>query len=210
MSSKSVNRPKAGIRTVGSQQILLTEAETRCFYIARDYQRKSLRRALLPLDLQQWRAGFNRLGWSKTPLVLTAQCLILLLAFVPMLVWLLGKSVVSLIAFPFRYAQTFFVPKDLNAPGEKTLVGIHNAFNRHLNLSASDYVACINDWIKVLYGEEASRRLNFDQAIKVEINKKINQHANSDLAATTRSMVAVMREKVSKELGHYGKARGLH
>ena len=210
MSKTKLKQPQSGLRAVGSQHILLTEAESRCFFIARDYQRKSLLRSLIPFELSQWSAGFDGLGWSKNPLVLAIQWLVLTLALIPMCVWLLVKCCLRWVAFPFRYLGTFSVPKDLSAPGEKTLVGIHNAFGRHLDLNAGDYIACLNDWIKILYGEETSLRYNLNNAIKVELDKNKIRGKNEDLTTAMRSLVAVSREKISKELGHYGQVERLH
>lgn len=194
---------------MGSQQVLLTEAESRCFYIARDYQRKFLLRSLVPEELQQWRMGYNKLGWSKNPFVLAAQWMVLVLAVVPMCVWLVLKCCSRLLVFPIRYLRTFTVPKNLKAPGEKTLVGIHNAFSGHLNLGAGDYIACINDWIKVLYGEEISAHYNLENIMNVELGRH-RQFSGHALSTAMRPLVAVSREKLSKQLGHYGRVERLH
>jgi len=204
MTKLSPRKNTPGLRAVGSQQTLLTEAESRCFYVARDYQRRSLLRSLLPLELSQWRVGFEKLGWSNNPFILTIQWLVLVLALVPMSLWLLVKCCWRWGVFPFRYLGTFFPPKDLRAPGEKTLVGIHNAFARHVDLSVSDYIACINDWIRILYGEEKSVRYNLSNAIKLELDKKQQIGHRTEMADVMRSLVAITREKLSKELGHYG------
>ena len=205
MNKQNLVKPNK-LTALGRQGLLLTEAESRCFYIARDYQRRSLLRSLAPVELRRWRAGFNKLGWSKNPLVLAIQWLVLLIALVPMLVWLAVKSCVRILLFPIRYLRTYTVPKDLRAPGEKTLVGIHNAFSRHLNLSAADYVACINDWIRILYGQETVMGHDLERFVDDEREK----YQDRGVAATTRSLLAISREKLSKQLGHYGQSKHLH
>ncbi len=200
------------LKEIGLQRLLLTEAESECFEIARNYQRRELIRSLAAPELNHWREGFNKLGWSKNALVFGAQSLILLIALGPMLIWLGFKWVFRLIVFPFRYIKTFFVPKTLSAPGEKTLVGLHNAFSMHMNLGASDYVCCLNDWIRVLYGENKLSERQLNDLVGDEL-RNIQFHTadtDSDLTLAHRSMVSVSREKLSKALGHYGKSERIH
>jgi hypothetical protein len=197
------SQPRSKLRTLGSHQILLTEAESRCFYAVRHHQRRALFRSLTPWEVGKWRIAFQKLGWSSNPLVLAVQALILAIAFVPMCLWLLVKCSLRWFLFPFRYLGTFLIPRDLKAPGEKTLVGIHNAFGRYINLSAGDYVACINDWIKILYGDETLARHNLENLINIEAPNSKNR--DKDIATAMRSLLSVSREKLSKELGHYGR-----
>lgn len=204
--------PPPELREIGLQRLLLTEAESECFEIARNYQRRRLVRSLAVPELNRWRTGFNKLGWSKNSVIFGVQCLILLLALGPMLVWLGIKLSFRLFAFPFRYIKTFIVPKSLSAPGEKTLVGLHNAFSNHLNLGASDYVCCLNDWIRVLYGEAKLNEKQLSTFVNDEL-KTIQQHAvdeDTDLMSAHRLMVSASREKLSKALGHYGHSERIH
>jgi len=210
MNSLKPQKSHGGLREVGINHVLLTDAESRCFDIARNYQRKGLVRSLAPRELWRWRNEFHKLGWSKNGLVLGIQGLILALALIPMSLWLIAKCCLRLILFPYRYLLTFIVPKDLKAPGEKTLVGLHNAFHSHLNLGATDYIACLNDWIKILYGEKTLDQHNLQQLMETELKKVHYQGQNDDLSGSLRSVVAVSREKLSKELGHYLKSQRVH
>ena len=195
------------IKTVGPRQVLLTSAELQCFKVARSYQRKVLVRRLLKSDYRAVTAGFGRLGWSKNPVILAIQWVILIIAAPFLLAWLLLRLVVSLLLFPFRYVYTYFTPTDLAAPGEKTLVGIYNAFNRYMNLDAASYIACLNDWIRILYGEEVFRKYNVNGYLSAELERLgIDERKAREPQQFTphlRSILSVSREKLSKTLGHY-------
>lgn len=206
MKPSTYSLPPAGLRQIGRTKTLLTESESQCFSIARDYQRKHLIRSLVPEEFKHWTAGFKNLGWSKNPLVLAIQASILLLAIPPISVWLVFKCTLRLLAFPVRYVKTYITPKDLAAPGEKTLVGMHNAFSRHLCLGAVDSIACLNDWVKILYGERACQQYQTKVWLNPEISK-LEHPVGNDLSPALRSVVAVSREKLSKQLGHYVQIR---
>lgn len=195
------------IEAVGSRHILLTSVELQCFKVARSYQRKVLVRRLLQSDYKAVRAGFGRLGWSKNPVILGIQWVILIFSAPFLLVWLLLRFAASLLSFPFSYLHTFLTPKDLAAPGEKTLVGIYNAFNRYMNLDAVSYIACLNDWIRILYGDDVLKKYNLNAYLSAELQRLgiSEQHAREPHLFTPhlRSILGVSREKLSKTLGHY-------
>jgi hypothetical protein len=199
------------IQSVGHRQVLLTSAELQCFKTVRVYQRKVLVKQLLRSDIEVVKQGFVRLGWSTNPVILAVQWLILFLAAPLLLLWLLVRFAFGLLLFPFRFLQTYLVPKDLTAPGEKTLVGIYNSFNRYMNLDAASYVACLNDWVRILYGEEVLRQYNLNDYLQKEMQRLgINDRTASNSNQYTpelRSLLGASREKLSRQLGHYLKPK---
>ncbi|GAB1259789.1 hypothetical protein [Aurantivibrio plasticivorans] len=116
------------------------------------------------------------------------------------------KALFHLVAFPFRYFSTFVIPGDLAAPGEKSLVGIHNAFAKYNTLGVDDYVDCMNEWITVLFGKDALEKHNLSGYLEAEVSRlriERKHQADSEFAPTVRSLLANRRERLSRALGHY-------
>jgi hypothetical protein len=175
--------------------------------VACSYQRKVLLKQLLKSDLQALQQGFNRLGWSKNSLILAVQWSVLIATGPFLFAWLLIRFFIGMCAFPFRYFGTYLVPKDLVAPGEKTLAGIYNAFNRYMNLDAISYIACMNDWIKILYGDKMFEQHNLGGYLRYEMTRlgltPEDKSGEKPFTPQLRNLLAVSREKLSKQLGHY-------
>lgn len=184
---------------------LLTEVEVECFEIGRQLQRKALCKKSFD------GAGFFRaismssLSWSKTPWRFTVQ-LFLYLVFLPInIVWQLLKQCWLWMLFPFRFIGTFLPPRGFNAPGEKTLQGIHNQFTPYFGLQGRDYIECINRWVKVLYGLDKAKYHNFARYLHQERRRLKDQGVNdpSFLAVTYRNQLSAARQRLSNDLGNY-------
>lgn len=203
-TNESKTSPAPGLKKVGSGNTLLTDAEYRCFFVARTFQRKHLVRTLIPREIKRWRKGLRTLGWSRNPFIFIVQFLVICFAAIPMSLWVILKGIGLLLVFPFRYIGSFITPKSLQAPGEKTLVGIHNAFSKYIQLGTIDTIACLKEWIEILYGDRASQHHEVKTWMEQE-TIKLKQQNSDELTPAMRSLVAVSREKLSKQLGHYGK-----
>lgn len=198
------------IESVGRRHILLTSEELQCFEVVRYYQRKVLVSKLIKSDFEAIKRSISHVGWSGTPLVLVAQWVVLILIMPFLLLWLLIRFLVASVLFPFRYFQTYLIPKDLAAPGEKSLAGVHNAFSRYMNLDVASYVDCANEWVRILYGDEALKNFNLNDLLTEEIQRLgIGDAAKNEqkklFTPEVRTLLAASREKLSRELGHYFK-----
>ena len=181
--------------------VVMTKNERRCFEAAMRWQRRQLVQelghALVP------RLPFLHLLTSTsaiTKLLYTMVVLVLL----PLLavIWLL-RSLVQIIALPYRIALTHTSPRGLKAPGERNIQGIHNAFTRHFDLSPENYVNCVNDWIAILYSEEALEFVRMDQLVNL---KRLEQSVFTGVEVPIpqlRNTLSQARETLSKKLGHY-------
>ncbi len=191
------------IKSLGLHHILLTEEESRCFWVAREYQRKTLRRRLFVGGGYLW-ADWKSLEWSKNPLVLLVQCLAFMLLAPLFLLQLLLKKVIQALLFPFEYGKTYCVPASLAAPGEKTLAGLHHAFAPHVPMGMREYVSCLTDWISILYGPQAAQQFNVKHYLQAHA---LESAGTIEMNPALRTMVTVARDQLSKELGHYGVAQ---
>ncbi len=193
------------IKALAKQRVLLTKSESRCFFIARNYHRKKLWREITALNQIVWPVNLSGLSWSDYPIRFVAQLLVLL-ATIPLIVtWQLLKLTGKLLYFPFRYAETFFIPRDLAAPGERTIAGIHNAFNRYFDLPPDDYICCIDDWIRELYGEELAKAYSLRRYFDKELSrfKSVHEGIREQFSNSFRRHIAIARERLSRDLGNY-------
>ena len=196
---------RSAIRKLGKHGVLLSRSEFACFHIARRYQRHTLRRQVLALDHLLWPRALDRLRWSSSPLRRCGQGLVLAVSLPFIVIGQLLGRLLGLLLFPFRYARTFAIPRGLAAPGEKTLVGIHNAFARFFDLPPEAYINCVDEWIRALYGCERSLREYLSATVVAEgvAESAAEGTAETDLSPSMRSYIAVARERLSKELGNY-------
>ncbi len=187
---------------------LLSEAESACFDIARRYHRRRLVADLVDVKALFWPRNLKRLSWSNDGSRFIVQCLVLTVYLPLNFIFQLLKSAQNILFFPFRFAVSWLTPGSLHAPGEKNLVGLYNAFFPFLRLSPEDAVACIDEWVPVLYGSAKAKvhrlaRYVDDERIK---QMKIAQQSGV-MAASFRSYRAIARERLSKDLGHYTGSR---
>ena len=183
---------------------LLSEAEAACFDIARKYQRKAILAGVIDLERLFWPANVARLTWSEGSFRFLVQCAILVVYLPLNTFFQLLKSLHSLVMLPFRLAATLFTPSGLHAPGEKNLVGLYNAFFPYLELKPEDAVACLDDWVPVLYGGAKAQQYKLARYADDERLKQLRAAEQSGvMAASFRSFRAIARERLSKDLGHY-------
>ena len=174
----------------------LTLAEAQCFERAQYWQRKSLQRQLIQ--------GFTPKMWFKFLYRTHTRSSIILLTIVssPLIVaYHLAKAVILLLAYPFRRLKLSIVPANIHGAGERNLKGIHNAFHQHINLPADYYIACVNDWIEILFGKQALESHRMEHHLDME--RVLNKDFPDYLSGHTRNVVYMARDSISDILGHF-------
>lgn len=185
--------------------VMLTAKECRCYRIAQGYRRQFLLHGVLSVYRIVWPRLLSRVSWSRDWSRRVAQIILLLLLLLwPVIVlWGLLEYVILLVRFPAELIGTYRVPKTVRSPGEKTLAGIHNAFQQVLELPDGMYIRCIDDWLPILFGERGEGQLMVEFVERERQRQRAVEVSEFQLAAQMRSELAVAREKLSKRLGHY-------
>lgn len=184
---------------------LLTEQESECLRAGRQLQRK----ALIAYSFNG--SGFfnalrmTSLSWSRSPWRFVLQLALYWLCLPFVLIGQLLRQSWLWLLFPFRYVGTFFLSDSIQAPGEKTLDGIHHQFSPYLNLKGRDYIQCVNLWVKILYGPEKAKYHNFARYLHQERRRLQDQGINDPafLAVTYRKQITEARARLSRDLGNY-------
>lgn len=192
------------ITVIGRQGVLLTNRESQCYDVAQRQRRLALKRRIVGLHRIFWPAIMDNVGWSAQWWRLGLQALLLLALWPLLTFWGLISYLARLIQFPYHYWQTMRVPAALKAPGEKTLIGIHNAFGSVLEMDEADYIECLDRWVECLFGPEIAKekRLSLYLA-KLSGERKDIDYRTGAVAKGLRSNLSVAREYLSKDLGHY-------
>ncbi|TVZ41310.1 hypothetical protein P886_0654 [Alteromonadaceae bacterium 2753L.S.0a.02] len=169
----------------------------RCFKAVQHWQRRELKFALRQALRPQLPDFLDRQVHSPANRVLRGVFIVLSSPLI-LLSWL-ARSLAQLCLFPYRYALTLILPKGLYAPGERNLQGIHRAFSPYHNLSIPFYLKCVNDWVLILYGLEASRHHKIETHIYSQTSTTLKEFQ----AYPTRQSVSMARESLSRALGYY-------
>ncbi len=192
------------IKVIGKQGVLLTDQEFQCYRYAKQLRRRALWRGVRAIQRILWPELLDNVEWSRVFWRKFLQLFILTLMWPIIALWGLAVYLVTLVKFPFKLFQTWLVPSTLRAPGEKTLVGIHNAFNSVLDLEQSDYIECINGWVSILFGASVALDKNLSiYLLQVSSERKDIDHRTGAVAEGLRSNLSVAREYLSRDLGHY-------
>lgn len=173
----------------------------RCFQAAMKWQRKELQQELFrSLSLRLPYIGYFRNKNVLVKLVYSA----IMLALIPLLtvLWLVNAAL-HMLFFPYRYWAAYVKPRNLKGPGERNIQGVHNAFTKHLNLSPELHIQCVNDWVGILYGEEALRGNRMENYVDVSKFKQQRAFTPSTTTAQLRSTLTIARETLSQNLGCY-------
>ncbi len=195
------------IKRVGTQGVLVTQEELSCWRIYRRYQRQQLFKEALALDCLVWPLFLRRLEWPDSLAMKFIQSLLIIGVWPVLFVGALIRLLACWFTFPARLIATFITPKQFQAPGEKSLLGLHNAFAclgiSSIVLSASLSNACVNEWVGLLYGEQVARERTLDSYIQRVERERDELECSEPLGASLRDEVTVARERLSRDLGHY-------
>ncbi len=183
--------------------VMLTAKERRCYRVAQGYRRQFLLRGVFSVYRIVWPYLLSRVAWSRDWWRRAAQFILLLLLWPLIVLWGLLEYMVLLVRFPVEFIGTYRVPKTVRSPGEKTLAGIHNAFQQVLELPEGMYIRCIDDWLPILFGKRGEGQLMMAFVDRERQRQRAAEVSEFQLAAQMRSELAVAREKLSKRLGHY-------
>ena len=192
------------IKVIGKQGVLLTDQEFQCYQLAKKLRQRALWRKLLAVHRIVWPEIMDGLEWSPTSWRRMLQVLMLALVWPFLVLWGGLLYLASAVQFPFLYMQTWLVPQTLRAPGEKTLIGIHNAFSPALELSDLDYIECIDGWVTILFGSSVANERNLSSyLLNVSSERRDIDPRTGAVAEGLRSNLSVAREYLSRDLGHY-------
>lgn len=195
------------IRQIGARGLLFTESELVCWRIYRVFQRRQLITDVLDWGNVFWPRLLRRLQWPEAFWLKLVQLLLVIAVWPLLLVGALIQMLMRLIWFPARFLVTFLTPGSLQAPGEKSLLGIHNAFVSasisSISLSEALYVNCVDTWIAQLYGAETAKLKNLNAYIEQLEKERSGLNMEVNLEASLRDEVVVARERLSRDLGHY-------
>lgn len=186
--------------------VLLTQAELDCYRLALRYHRKSLAANIFSLCAPLKYLLKVCSSWSAGPLKALLQLLLMTVLLPVLLLWQLLLCLFRLLLFPLQYLLTYRLPRDLAAPGEKNMAGIHNAFARHFHLPVALYVECFDGWVEILYGPELYRQYSLSDQLKAEKARcgTEQKHRNCDVSEDyMRTFLSHARERLSRKLGHY-------
>jgi hypothetical protein len=190
------------IHSLKNQSLMLTPEEFQCYKIAQSYRRKAVLLSLLSIHRIFWPSFVSRIAWSQGWRLLV-QGLIFLLLWPGIILWGIAEYLLLLLKSPWLLLGTFRVPKGVRSPGEKSLVGIHNAFQDVLDMPNSMYIHCIDSWLVVLFGA-LQPGATLREYVKIEQDRKQEVvESQFELAGQLRCEIAVARENLSRDLGHY-------
>ncbi|MGH1372919.1 MAG: hypothetical protein ACRBBW_12825 [Cellvibrionaceae bacterium] len=192
------------IKVIGKQGVLLTDQEFQCYRYARRLRQRALWRKIYSVHRILWPELLDSVDWSPVLWRKLSQLAVLMLVWPLIVVWGLAVYLLALVQFPFKLFQTWLVPDSLRAPGEKTLMGIHNAFSSAIDLSQADYIECIDGWVSILFGATIALDKNLSiYLLQVSSERKDIDHRTGAVAEGLRSNLSVAREYLSRDLGHY-------
>lgn len=192
------------IKVIGKQGVLLTDQEFQCYRLAKRLRQRALWRTIFSVYRIVWPELLDSVEWSSVLWRKLMQLIVLATVWPLIVLWGLAVYLIGLIKFPFKLLQTWLVPSTLRAPGEKTLMGIHNAFGPVLDLEQGDYIECIDGWVSILFGAGVALDKNLSiYLLQVSSERKDIDHRTGAVAEGLRSNLSVAREYLSRDLGHY-------
>ena len=182
---------------------IMSKHEANCFDIARKWQRSTLlrkfRQRLFPNP--PYYAEFK-----QAPIKARLMYFSVILLISPLLISIaLLQLLWFCITFPFRYIVTYTIPLDIQAPGEANIQGIHHAFNKYLDLPADLYMACVDEWVKELYGPEVLHTHNMSRYMQTNQYEQLQaiSYEGDSIQSHMRSSINIARERLSQALGSY-------
>lgn len=198
---------KIGAKAVKNlgHNLLLTQAELDCYCLALSFKRRSLVREIFSICAPLKCLSNLRLSWSGRPFAACFQCVLLVILLPVLILWQLIQCLCRALLFPVRYLMTFRLPRDLTAPGEKNMAGIHNAFSHYFHFPVAIYVECFDGWVEILYGAELSDK--YSLTAQLEAERQRSAGGNNIYCAEGEDYIwaflARARERLTRSLGHY-------
>lgn len=200
-----MNKGAKAIKSLGNN-VFLTQAELDCYCLALRFKRRSLVCEIFNICVPLNYVLRLRLAWSKYPVSAFFQFLLIAFLMPVLLLWQFLLCAYRLILLPLKYLMTYKLPRDLAAPGEKNMAGVHNAFAHYFHFPTSVYVECFDGWVEILYGAELRKQHNLTELLHAEQMRCKNVDSKFQCLDTdtyTRSFVSHARERLTRRLGHY-------
>jgi len=191
------------MRKLGGR-VLVTKEEAACYRLAQVYRQRKLWRGVLSIRALLWPVFLDELAWSDIWWRRVGQLLMLLALWPLLFLGGLFRLFGNLLLMPSRLLACYQVPKDLRSPGEKSLIGIANAFSPVLDLDEEDYIRCVNRWVSILYGDELALERNLNVYLaRLKLQQKGLRDGSNRHSKGARRDLVIARERLSKDLGHY-------
>lgn len=181
---------------------VMTRKEAECFRALTRWQRCYYGRQFLsafapPLPL--------KVDFQSASFLTTFIFVGLLIAFSPFILcaWLI-KSIYCTLQYPARLILSYIKPRDLRAPGERNLQGLHYQFARYIDLPPELYLQCLDEWVAILYGVEKIPSYSIKRYLDAEylLHRQRIDHGHTT-AELVLSQISIAREELSRELGNY-------
>lgn len=185
---------------------MLTPKERNCLDFALHLRQRALRRRLTSFRSVFWPRPLRNLAWSEVRWRRFLQGLCLTLIWPLFFLGGLLRYLWSLVSFPFRYYRTLVLPKGIRSPGEKTLLGMDNAFKPVLVLNERDYIECVDQWVEILFGAATAREKSLTvylSSVSAERCAILGVDACESNDSGFRSEIRIAKQRLSRDLGHY-------
>lgn len=182
---------------------VMTTQEAECFRALRRWQRAYLKQKLVRAIFP--RPAFLR-SFVKAKLAgkVLIMCLALVLSPILIVLWLLNILRMFL-CFPFLFLFSFMKPRNLRAPGERNIKGVHYQFARHINLPPALYIRCVDDWVRILYGHEKLPKYSLASYLDADylLRRQVAYEDDASVQNLLKTQISNAREDLSRDLGHY-------
>ena len=120
------------------------------------------------------------------------------------ILWGVAEYLLYLLKSPALLMSTYRVPDGIRSPGEKSLVGIHNAFLEVLDMPEPLYIRCVDEWVIVLFANKNKYGLSLSEYVNKERDRQTKaSHDLDQFVGPFRNIISVARESLSRDLGHY-------
>lgn len=181
----------------------MTQKEAECFRAVRRWQRAYMRQRLM-------QAIFPHLPFiallKKTSVIGKVLIIVMACILSPLLIliWII-KALAALITFPFSIISSYIKPTGLRAPGERNIKGVHYQFARHIHLPPELYIKCVDDWVRILYGEDKLPKYSLASYLDTDylLRRRIAYEEDATMQNLLKTQISNAREDLSRDLGHY-------
>lgn len=138
------------------QSVIMTARETACFNVIFLWRRRYLAKTLgdaftpaLPTSLKA-----SELSPFKRALFYVAA-----LCLSPLWVlYFVFRALVMLAIYPFQWLMSHIKGRPARGPGERNIQGVYHAFSPCMHMDMAAKMACINDWVDILYRDSFNPR----------------------------------------------------
>ena len=181
----------------------MTQKEAECYLVMKKWQRVHLRHQMWESFIPKF--PFSRMfaacGWLGKITILLCNSVVLPFT----LIWWCFRILKGLIFYPICISLSHLKPKNLRGPGERNIKGIHYQFASHAELPIELYIACVNEWTSILYGQDKLPGHKLENYLDTDYLDRRNslQDAEPIVEQILKTQISNAREELSRDLGHY-------